>query len=68
MISLACVILVLCMLLLMINFAVGPFVSEPWSRLPVAFAALPPLAKRLITLLSLVGVLICSLIIIGFTP
>ncbi len=66
MIVLSCVTLVLCVLLLMINFGVGPFVSEPWSRLHVAFSTLPPLAKRLLTLLPVVGVIICSFILIGF--
>jgi len=66
MIALSCVILVLCVLLLMVNFGVGPFVSEPWSRLHVAFGTLPPLAKRLLTLLPILGVIICSFIIIGF--
>ncbi len=66
MIALSCVILVLCVLLLMINYGVGPFVSEPWSRLHVAFGTLPPIAKRLLTLLPVAGVIICSFIIIGF--
>jgi len=66
MIVLSCVTLVLCVLLLMINFGVGPFVSEPWARLHVAFGTLPPLAKRLLTLLPVVGVIICSFILIGF--
>ena len=66
MIALSCVTLVLCVLLLMINFGVGPFVSEPWSRLHVAFCTLPTLVTRFLTLLPIAGVIICSLVIIGF--
>ncbi len=66
MIALSCVILVLCVLLLMINLGVGPFVNPPWLRLHLAFTKLPPMIKLLLTLLPAAGALACSLIIMGF--
>ncbi len=68
MIPVACLILVLCVILLMVNFGVGPFAYSPWSRLHSKFILLPNALKNTLTLLALFAALCSSLIIIGLMP
>jgi hypothetical protein len=65
MIALSCGILVLCVLVLMINTGVGPFVNPPWLRLHLAFTALSSAIKIPVNLLAILGALVCTLILIG---
>ncbi len=65
MIALSCGILVLCVLMLMINTGVGPFLDAPWLRIHLAFNKLSPAIKIPVNALAILGALICTLIIMG---
>ncbi len=65
MVALSCVILIICVLMLMIKLGVGPFANEPWAALHVKFSNLSSPAKFVLTLLSVMGAIVCSAVIIG---
>ncbi len=65
MVALSCIILILCMLMLMINLGIGPFANDPWAGLHVKFSKLPTPVKLVLTLLPVMGSIICSVIIMG---
>lgn len=62
---LACVILVACVLILMINFAVGPFANEPFFKAHLSFKKLKPVTQRFLLICAALISLIASLWIIG---
>lgn len=61
----ACGILIICVLILMINFAVGPFANEPFFKAHLSFKKLKPIIQCLLVLFAALMSLIASLWIIG---
>jgi hypothetical protein len=61
----ACITLTLCVLLLMISFAVGPFANEPFFRAHLNFKQLNRLVQKIILFSATILSILCSLWIIG---
>ncbi len=65
MIGIACIVLVLCVILLMISTGVGPFINEPWLKLHLSFDKLKNPLKTSINGLAILLAIACSAVLIG---
>ena len=63
--ALVCVLLIFCVLILMISFAVGPFANEPFFRLHSRFKQLTRFTQKAFQVSSLIISILCSLWLIG---
>lgn len=61
----ACGMLIICVLILMINFAVGPFANEPFFKAHLKFKQFKPVVQHLLVFFAVIVSLIASLWIIG---